>query len=67
MVDLGNKLLIEVPGGKISIEKDGREAAKICLSGETISTSQLAPWLSGADRIDLVRRLIAAEIVKVVE
>jgi len=67
VVDSGDILVIEVPGGKISIEKDGREAAKACLSGETISISQLARWLSGADRIDLVRRLIAAEIVKVVE
>jgi hypothetical protein len=65
--DSGDTLVIEVPGGTISIEEEGREAVKTCLSGKTISIAQLSRWLSAADRIDLVRRLIAAEVVKVVE
>jgi hypothetical protein len=67
LVDSGDVLMIEVPGGTISIGKEGREAVKTCLGGKTISVAQLSRWLSAIDRIDLVRRLIAAEIVKVVE
>lgn len=67
LVESGDVLILEVSGGTISIGKEGREAAKICLSGKTMSIAQLSHWLSATDRIDLVRRLIAAEIVKVVE
>jgi hypothetical protein len=67
MTESGDALVIEVPGGKSSIRKEAREAAKTCLSGQTMSVAKLSRWLSDADRIDLVQLMIAAEIVKVVE
>ena len=67
MTDSCNTLSIEVPGGAISIETAGYEAAKMCLSGERISVGQLSHWLSAADRIDLVRRLISAGVLMVTE
>lgn len=65
-VESDGTLVIEVPGGGVRIKEKGREAALACLSGRTTQVGSLSAWLPPDARIELVRRLIAAEVVDVV-
>lgn len=66
-IDMDGTLIIDLPGGSVRIKDGGREAALACLSGQTIQVGSLSAWLPPEARSELVQRLIAAEVVNIVE
>lgn len=65
-IELDGTFVIHVPGGEVRIKDGGREAALACLSGRTTQVGSLSAWLPPDARIELVQRLMAAELVHVV-
>jgi hypothetical protein len=64
--ELDGSIVIDVPGGEIRIKDGGREAALACLSGRSTQVGSLSAWLPADARIELVHRLMVAELVRVV-